>query len=89
VFNIKDYDTFRCALEKRETIEILLLKIESLDAVTLSRDKRIKKFMKVERKKWKWWQRWLGVFTPKVTIPDDILNPPEEASKGDPPASNS
>jgi hypothetical protein len=24
VFNIKDYDTFRVALEKRETIEILL-----------------------------------------------------------------
>ena len=86
VFNIKDYDTFRVALEKRETIEILLLKIESLDAVALSRDKRIKRFMKVEKKKWKWYQRYLGVFLPKVTIPDDVLNPPEDNTpKGDPP----
>ncbi len=78
VFNIKDYDTFRVVLEKRETIEVLLLKIESLDAVALSREKRIKKFMKTEKKSWKWYQRYLGVFLPKVTIPDDVLNPPED-----------
>ncbi len=35
VFNIKDYDTLRQALEKRQTIEILLQKIEALDAVAL------------------------------------------------------
>ena len=75
VFNIKDYDTFRCALEKRETLEILLLKIEDHDAIAHSREKRIKKFMKIEKKKWKWYQRYLGVFLPKVTIPDDVLNP--------------
>jgi len=87
VFNIRDYDTFRCALEKRETIEILLLKIEALDAVAMSREKRIKKFMKVEKRKWKWYQRYLGLFVPKVAIPDDVLNAPVEAAKGD--ASNS
>lgn len=77
VFNIKDYDTLRCALEKRETIEILLLKIEAHDVASLVREKRIKKFMKVERKKWKWYQRYLGIFLPKTTIPDDVLNPPD------------
>ena len=76
VFNIKDYDTLRVALEKRETIEILLLKIEAHDVLSLVREKRIKKFMKVEKKKWKWYQRYLGVFLPKVKIPDDVLNPP-------------
>lgn len=78
VFNIKDYDTLRCALEKRETIEILLLKIEAHDVIALARDKRIKKFMKVEKKKWKWYQRYLGVFLPKTNIPDDVLNPPQK-----------
>ncbi|MCK4605732.1 MAG: hypothetical protein KAU35_00405 [candidate division Zixibacteria bacterium] len=78
VFNFKDYDTLRCALEKRETLEILLLKIEEYDADAHQRDKRIRKFLKVEKKKWKWYQRWLGVFTPRVQIPDEILNPPEE-----------
>ncbi len=78
LFNFKDYDTFRQALEKRESIEILLLKIEELDAETSQRDKRIKKFMKVEKKKWKWYQRWLGIVPPKVHIPDEVLNPPSK-----------
>jgi hypothetical protein len=81
LFNFKDYDTFRSALEKRESIEILLLKIEALDAVVSQREKRIKKFMKAEKKRWKWYQRWLGIFTPKVQIPEDILNPPSEQPK--------
>ena len=78
IFNFKDYDTFRCFLEKRESIEILLLKIEKMDAVSFGREKRIKKFMKQEKKKWKWYQRWLGIFLPKVEIPEEILNPPKK-----------
>jgi len=78
VFNLKDYDTFRMALEKRETLEILIQKIEAFDAVVYDREKRVKKFMKREKKKWKWYQRWLGLFTPKVEIPEEVLNPPEE-----------
>ena len=81
VFNFKDYDTLRIALEKRDTIEILLLKIEALDAVTYGRERRIKKFMKQEKKKWKWYQRWLGIMIPKYTIPKEVLNPPEEKSE--------
>ncbi|MFH1373577.1 MAG: hypothetical protein ABII79_07275 [bacterium] len=78
LFNLKDYDTFRQALEKRESIEILLLKIEEYDAVFSQREKRVKKFLKKEKKSWKWYQRWLGIFPPKLQIPDDVLNPPEE-----------
>jgi hypothetical protein len=78
VFNFKDYDTFRLALEKRQTLEILIQKIEAYDAVAYDREKRVKKFMKQEKKKWKWYQRWLGLFPPKVDIPEDVLNPPEE-----------
>jgi hypothetical protein len=79
VFNFKDYNTLRSALEKRETIEILITKIEAYDAVVLKKEKKIKKFMKEEKKKWKWYQRYLGLFTPKVKIPDEVLNdPPEE-----------
>jgi len=38
----------------------------------------------VEKKKWKWYQRWLGIAIPKVQIPEDVLNPPsEEDSKQD------
>lgn len=82
LFNFRDYDTVRGALEKRQTIEILLLKIEEQDAVALVREKRIKKFLKQEKKKWKWYQRYLGVFTPKVEYPEEILNPPSPDNKG-------
>ena len=89
LFSFKDYDTFRSALEKRETIEILLLKIEKYDAVSLARDKRIKKFLKQERKKWNWYQRYLGVFTPKVDYPDEVIygpggKPPEPDEQSQP-----
>jgi hypothetical protein len=77
VFNFKDYTTLRTALEKRPTIEILLLKIEEYDATAFAREKRLKKFLKTERKKWKWYQRYLGIFTPKVEIPDEVVNPPD------------
>jgi DNA repair photolyase len=77
VFNFKDYEAFRTALEKRETIEIILLRIEKYDAVSHAREKRIKKYLKVEKKTWKWYQRYLGVFTPKVEFPDEVLHGPQ------------
>jgi hypothetical protein len=76
VFNFKDYDTLRQALEKRETLENLIQRIEALDAVHIEREKRIKAFYKQEQKKWKWYQRYLGLFPPRVKIPDEVLNPP-------------
>lgn len=81
VFNFRDYDTFRSALEKRPSIELLIQKIEAYDADSLIREKRIKAYMKQEKKKWKWYQRYLGVFTPRVEIPDSVLNPPKDPKK--------
>ena len=80
IFNFRDYDTLRTALEKRETLEILLTKIEKYDAVALVKEKRLKKFLKTERKKWKWYQRWLGIATPKVELPEEVLDPKQEKS---------
>lgn len=77
IFEFKDYNTLRQALEKRQTLEILIQRIEALDAVYLAREKRVKAFLKEEKKKWKWYQRYLGLFPPKVKIPDEILNGPE------------
>lgn len=87
LFNFKDYTTFRETLERRESIEILLRKIEAHDAVAFDRNKRIKKYLKQERKKWKWYQRYLGVFTPKVQIPDEVVKPTEGDPQGGKPSS--
>ncbi len=83
IFNFKDYNNLRSALEKRESIEILLLKIEKYDAVALERDKRIKKYMKGIKKDWTWYQKYLGLFRPRVKIPDEIINPTQETPKRD------
>jgi hypothetical protein len=90
LFNFKDYNTFRVALEKRETIEILLLKIEKLDAVSMKREKLIKKYAKEQKKNWKWYQRYLGIFTPKIEIPEELLKAPDSDVKPEdnPDASN-
>ena len=81
LFNFKDYTTVRTALEKRESIEILILRIEKYDAVAHKREKAFKKWYKQEKKKWKWYQRYLGIFVPKYTVPDEIQNPPDEPDK--------
>lgn len=83
LFNFKDYDNFRCALEKRESIEILIRLIEKYDAVELVREKRIKKYLKKQKKNWKWYQRYLGIFTPRLEIPEGILNPPESSDSSE------
>ena len=85
VFNFKDYDTLRTALEKRQSIEVLIQKIEAKDALVLAREKRIKAFMKIEKKKWKWYQRYLGILRPRIAIPDEVLNPPPPTPKPEQP----
>ena len=77
VFNFRDYDTLRSALEKRHSIEVLLLRIEKYDAELLAREKRIKRYLKEQKKNWKWYQRYLGVFTPKVEYPEEVLEGPK------------
>lgn len=90
VFSIKDYDTFRTALERRETIEVLIQKIEAYDVIAKKREKAFKKWYKQEKKTWKWYQRYLGVFLPKLDPPEEVkqldaqlkaeLNPPSDAT---------
>jgi hypothetical protein len=46
IFNLKDYDTMRQMLERRETIEMLLLRIEFFDAIAVRKEKLFKKLKK-------------------------------------------
>lgn len=88
VFSIKDYDTFRTALEKRESIEVLLRKIEAHDAVAYRRDKLYKKKLREQRRKWKWYQRYLGIRQPHIEIDPAELEPdgkPNDQSIDNPP----
>ena len=96
VFNFRDYDNLRSALEKRHSIEILLLRIEKYDAELLDRERRVKKYIKENKKTWKWYQRYLGIFTPKIVLPDDIVEElkkgkevPQEDTKNKPPGNDS
>ncbi|MCP4566929.1 MAG: hypothetical protein GY841_05045 [FCB group bacterium] len=81
IFSIKDYDTFRQALERRENIENLLQKIERLDAVAHNKEKLYKKYYKQQRKKWKWYQRYLGIKQPRVEIDPAELEALENKDK--------
>lgn len=80
IFNFKDFDTFRTALEKRPTLELLIQKIEAQDAVAYKHEKAVRAFVKAEKKKWKWYQRWLGIATPRIELPDDPATPNKPAS---------
>lgn len=68
VFVIKDYNVFRRAMERRENVEVLLQKIERLDAVFYRKEKLYKKKLKEERKNWTWYQRYLGIKQPRIEI---------------------
>ena len=46
IFNLKDYDTMRQMLERRETIEMLLLRIEFFDAFARRKEKLFNKLKK-------------------------------------------
>lgn len=73
IFSIKDYDTFRVTMERRENAENLIRKIEALDAVAYKKEKLYKKKLKEERRKWKWYQRYLGIRQPKIEITSEEL----------------
>ncbi len=68
VFSIKDYDTFRIAMERRENVENLIQIIEKYDAVAHKKEKLYKKKLKGQRKYWKWYQRYLGIKQPRIEI---------------------
>jgi hypothetical protein len=72
IFNFKDYDIFRVAMERRENVEHLLLKIEKYDAVMYEWERKLKIFTKAEKKKWKWHQRYLAIRRPKIDYPEEL-----------------
>ena len=55
LFNFKDYDTFRELMERRESVERLLLKIEELDAVALAKEKAARRQRRAARGRRWWW----------------------------------
>lgn len=80
LFNFKDYDTFRRAMERRENVEVLLQKIEAADAVDSARDREYRKRLKQARKESKSWLVRLRLKTPKVDMPP--RDPSSEDSSG-------
>lgn len=77
VFNFRDYETFREALEKRQSIEETLQRIEARDALALKRRRAIKNYLKAQRKTWTFAQRWIGVGRPRLEMPEDIKQMPD------------
>ncbi len=75
--NIKDYNTFRVMMEKRDNVERLLQKIEELDAIQVQAEREIKKKYKAERKikRKRFWRKLLG-----RELPDDTISIPEKKS---------
>ncbi len=69
LLNLKDYDTFRGMLERRESVEMLLLRIEYFDAIASRKDKLFKKLQKEYLKSQSWGYRlkssMLGFRVPK------------------------
>ncbi|MGB5106505.1 MAG: hypothetical protein WBP29_14935 [Candidatus Zixiibacteriota bacterium] len=69
LLNLKDYDTFRAMLERRESVELLLLRIEYFDAISFRKEKVFKKLRKQYLKSQTWGYRFkssvLGFRVPK------------------------
>jgi len=79
LFNFKDYDTFRRAMERRENVEVLLQKIEAADAVASKREREYRKRLKKARKESTSWLVRLRLKTPKVEMPP-VDQSPEDSS---------
>ncbi len=69
LLNLKDYDTFRGMLERRESVEALLLRIEHFDAISYRKERVFKKLQKQYLKSQSWGYRlkssMLGFRVPK------------------------
>jgi hypothetical protein len=71
LFNLRDYDTLRIMMEKRENVEVLLLKIEELDAEALRKERNAKAARRAARGRRRWW--W--PFGPKSQTPESPQGP--------------
>jgi ASC-1-like (ASCH) protein len=92
LFNFRDYDTFRSMMERRETIELLLQRIEHFDAIAARKEKLFKKLRRAYLKKQTFWYRTksaiIGFKVPEHLREDwkaqlDALDEPMEKSKGE------
>jgi len=69
LFNFRDYDTFRRAMERRENVERLLQKIEAADAVEQKWEREYKRRVKKARRESGSLLVKLRLTTPKVELP--------------------
>jgi hypothetical protein len=76
VFNLKDYDTMRIMMEKRENVELLLLKIEELDAEALSKERQTKAARRAARSRRWWWPFGSEPQPPDSPSGPDVGSPP-------------
>ena len=83
LFNFKDYDTFRHAMERRENVERLLQKIEAADAVESKRDREYRRRLKKARKESSSWLVKLRLKTPRVEMPPREDKTTPEGPKGE------
>lgn len=78
IFNLKDYDTLRIMMEKRENVERLLLKIEELDAEALRKEQEAKTARRAARAL-RGGRRWWWPFGSKPTSPNSPSEGPPAA----------
>ena len=69
VFNFKDYDSFRRAMERRENVERLIQKIEAADAVEQKWEREYRKRLKAARRESGSWLVKLRLRNPHVELP--------------------
>lgn len=69
IFDTRQYKTFYRALEKRDSVEIFLQKIEAYDAERVIEEKAVKLWYRYQKRKWTWSRRLLNFFRPGVTFP--------------------
>jgi hypothetical protein len=69
VFDFKDYDVFRRAMERRENVERLMQKIEAGDAVEQKWEGEYRKRLKQARRESSSWLVKLRLRTPRVEMP--------------------
>ena len=69
LFNFKEYDTFRRAMERRENVEFLMQKIEAADAVENRWEREYRRRLKKARRESKSWLVKLRLRTPKFEPP--------------------
>lgn len=79
IFDFKEYDSFRKAMERRENVERLMQKIEAADAVEQKWEREVRRRVKQARKESSSWLVKLHLRTPRVELPPRDPEPPKES----------